>query len=214
MNFGGGQMVHRKMPGAIGENLVRLVKEEPLAWLTSPSPAHSTLLPMIPVFGDGGDLVAIEGHMARSNPHINAIESEKNGVILYKGPDAYIPTAWLANKSLAPTWMFASATFHVNIQLMPDAEDTKAHLSRLVACMEKRNGTAWKIEQMGDRFEMLSNLVIGFRAEILRTEERFKLGQNEDLAVLEEMIEGLEETGQEALAVWVKQANSQALNSP
>lgn len=188
--------------------LVDLVSTYPLAWLVSPTLVDATLLPLMPVVDDQQTIVAIEGHMARSNPHIKTLETEKSATILYKGPDAYMPTEWVENKKLAPTWMFASATFLVSVELLPSDEDTREHLKRLVTFMEVRHGSSWDVEMMQERFDVMSRKVIAFRATVQSVNRRFKLGQNEEADVLKEMIAGLDKAQKSDIAAWMKKANS------
>ncbi|MFC3051827.1 FMN-binding negative transcriptional regulator [Kordiimonas pumila] len=187
--------------------LVDLVTTNPLAWLVSPNLVDATLLPLLPIVDDQQNIVAIEGHMARTNPHIKTLETEKSATILYKGPDSYMPTAWVANKRLAPTWMFSSATFLVDVTLLPAEKDTQEHLKRLVVFMEKINGSSWSVDSMEERFEPMSRYVIGFRAAVKSVNRRFKLGQNEEPDVLKEMVAGLMSADKADIAAWMKRAN-------
>lgn len=184
--------------------LIELVTAHPLAWLVSPGLADATLLPLLPILDDQQNIVAIEGHMARANPHIKALAKDQSATVLYKGPDSYIPTAWIANKRLAPTWMFVSATFLVDVKLLPAHRDTQEHLKRLVAFMEGRHGSSWNVESMEERFVPMSHKVIGFHATVRSVNRRFKLGKNEDSDVLDEMIAGLIKANRHDLAMWMK----------
>ena len=190
--------------------LVDLVTDNPLAWLVSPDMLNATLLPFLPVLDSQQNIVAIEGHMARTNAHVMALKAEKSAAILYKGPDAYIPTDWVENKGLAPTWAFSSAVFQVDIELLPKDLDTQEHLKRLVAFMENSVGSNWRTESMGDRFGMLSVKVIAFRATVRAVKTNFKLCQNETPGVFKEMVSGLEQAGKSDVASWMARACSQS----
>jgi transcriptional regulator len=181
-----------------------LVMGNPLAWLVSLNLLDATLLPLMPILDEQGNIVAIEGHMSRANPHVKTLEAEKVATILFKGPDSYIPTTWVENKKLAPTWMLSSAAFRVNVKLLPSDADTQEHLKRLAAFMEKRSGSSWGVESMGERFAMLSAKV---RAAVLSVKPSFKLGQNEPPNVLREMVSGLDKENKTDIAAWMKRAN-------
>lgn len=193
-------------PSETDEMVAALVTAHPLAWVVSPDLTDATMLPLLPVLDDRQKIVAIEGHMSRSNPHLKTLSGNGRASILYKGPDSYMPTSWIENKTLAPTWMFSSVVIQVDIELLPAEADTEAHLTRLVAFMEAAAGSDWRTDQMGARFEKLAAHVMAFRATVHSVQHSFKLGQNESPTVLKQMIAGLRQTGQQDVAVWMERA--------
>jgi transcriptional regulator len=199
-------MSDRAGHGETEKMLAALVTTCPLAWLVSPDLSDATLLPLLPILGSSQKVVALEGHMSRSNRHLDTLGGNGRASVLYKGPDSYMPTVWIEVKTLALTWVFSSVVFHVDVQLLPADEYTQAHLHSLVAFMENAAASDWRTERMGRRFEKLAAHVMAFRATVRSVRHSFKLGQNESPAVFRQMISGLQQANRHDVATWMERA--------
>jgi transcriptional regulator len=74
----------------------------------------------------------------------------------------------------------------------------------MVGTMEAGRPQAWQVDEMGPRLERLARGIIAFEAEVLAVEARFKLGQDERDDVFAEILSGLERSGDDALATWMR----------
>lgn len=191
-------------------DLVRLIREYPLAWVASGSGAdiEATLLPLRPVVGADGRLEALLGHFARSNPQVEALKRESKAKLLFLGPHGYISPSWMHDRTWGPTWNYTSAQFGVQIEFLEDDAQLDAIVRDLVGAMEHGRPKAWKVEDMGARYRRLSSGIIAFRATILSREPKFKLGQDERPEILADLLKGVEESGDRELLEWVKLCNA------
>jgi transcriptional regulator len=160
------------------------------------------LIPLLADVSQHGGLVSLTGHIARSNPHVGLLQRSGRAIASFHGPHGYISPSWLRDRKQAPTWNYASAHFLVDIELFDNPDATYQALRRLVRSMERSDDNAWQIEELAERYQKLSAAVVGLRADILNTQTTFRLGQGERNDVLEDIIKGLEDTGQSALAEW------------
>lgn len=191
-------------------DILRLIETQRLAWVVSAhaTDARATLLPLLPVLDGAGNIEYLAGHFARSNDHTGYLRSHPRSLILFLGPNGYISPSWIQDKTWGPTWNYASVQFVVDIEFVDEPAFTDAHLRELVDTMEAGRADAWNVSMMGARYGSLSRHVIGFRARILATRAKFKLGQDERDAVFSDITLALNANGAHELLHWMKDFNS------
>jgi predicted FMN-binding regulatory protein PaiB len=188
------------------EDVARLIREQPLGWIVSGAglDLRATVLPLRPVLGDDGQVVRLLGHMARSNPQAATLQEHPDALILLLGPHGYVSPSWMADRSQAPTWNYASVQFRVETTLIDDPAGLEAHLRDLVGAMEAGRPRAWSVDEMGERYASLSRRIVGFEARVVETRGRFKLGQDERADVFADIMAGLEGEGATDLLAWMR----------
>lgn len=182
-------------------DVLRLVVENPFAWVVGEDRA-ATGLPLRPVVQDGR-LTGFLGHFARSNPQVAALRAAPRATLLFMGPHAYVSPSWMADRTQAPTWNYASAAFDCELVFIETADELRALMDDLVGAMERGREKAWDVAEMGERYERLSQGVVGFRAFISDQRAVFKLGQDERDAEFAEIVAGLRAEGHQLLADWM-----------
>lgn len=190
--------------------MLRLVHEHPLAWVVSGGADNlrATLLPIRPVTDANGKITELEGHFARSNDHFELLRRQPRAMILVLGTQGYISPSWMQDKTQAPTWNYASAQFLVDVAFFEKAGAIETHLRDLVDTMETQRPNAWSVDQMGPRYHSLATRVIGFRARVIETRAKFKLGQDERDDVFRDITIGLANHGDGELLQWMKDFNT------
>ncbi|HLH75674.1 MAG TPA: FMN-binding negative transcriptional regulator [Candidatus Binataceae bacterium] len=147
--------------------LVTVVGEQPLA----------TRLPMIldRTCGRHGTLL---GHLARANPQWRSFDGERQGLVMFDGPHAYVSPSWYATSPAVPTWNYA--TVHVRGIPRPihDPEQLSALVDRLVGYYEAGMPQPWPNRLPADFKAMMLKEIVGFAIEIDTIEGKFKMGQN------------------------------------
>jgi transcriptional regulator len=196
---------HRFAPRS-PDDLRRLVLDHPFAWVVSAGEGdfQASALPIRPVFGVDGEIETLIGHFARGNPHAGFVRRHPRALVLFVGPHGYVSPSWLTDRTQAPTWNHASAQFVVDIGLTEEAAELEALLRDLIDAMETDRPNAWRLEDMGPRYERLSRGVIGFRARVQERRSRFKLGQDERPDVFREILQGLSRDGHAELRAWME----------
>ncbi len=191
------------------QDLADLAREHPLAWVCSAGPDGplATPLPLVPRFAPTGRLEAVEGHFARSNPQVEALRADGDARVLWMGVQGYVSPSWMADRTQAPTWNYATAQLHVAVRLVDDPEAIVAHLRELTDRQEAGRPHAWSIDEMGARLALLAQRVIAFRAEVVDCRERYKFGQDERDDVYADILAGLDARPDAALPAWMRRFN-------
>jgi transcriptional regulator len=191
------------------QDLADLARQDPLAWICSQGAGGqiSTPLPLVPRFAPGGRVVAVEGHFARSNAHVAALRADGRATVLWLGVQGYVSPSWMADRTQAPTWNYASAQLQVDVRLVEDPAAIAAHLRELAERMEAGRPNAWSIDDMGPRLAQLAQRVIAFRAEVVASQEKYKLGQDERDDVYVDILAGLDAQPDAALPAWMRRFN-------
>src|SRR5471032_3125072 len=127
------------------QDLADLVRSQPLAWICSQGPDGplSTPLPLMPRFAPDGRLLAVEGHFARSNPQVAALRTDNVASILWMGVQGYVSPSWMADRTQAPTWNYATARLKVIVRFDDDAQALLRHLRELTDQQEVARTGAW-----------------------------------------------------------------------
>jgi predicted FMN-binding regulatory protein PaiB len=191
-------------------DVVRLIREHPLAWVVScpDGEFHATPLPLRPVVDAAGTLQGLLGHFARANPHVEVVRRAPRVLALFLGPHGYISPSWFADRTQAPTWNYATLQLTLDLELLEGEAEVDHVIEDLVGAMEAGRPDAWGTSDMGSRYRRLVSGVIGFRAHIVSRRAKFKLGQDERPDVLADILEGLTGTGQHTLREWVELCNA------
>jgi transcriptional regulator len=192
------------------QDIADLARAHPLAWVVSTGATGllATALPLLVHSSANGRIVAIEGHFARHNPQVAALRADPTALLLWLGPNGYVSPSWMADRTQAPTWNYASAQCRARIGFVDDEAGLRTHLDALVAAHEAGRPAAWRAAEMGERYAMLAARIVAFRAEPLALQERFKLGQDERADVYADILQGLQQgAGGPVLCEWMQRFN-------
>ena len=183
-----------------GMDILALIEAYPLAWVLSGSAGNmaATPLPLLAEIDADGQLQFLFGHFARSNPQVETLEANPNATILFMGPNGYIAPRLVSKPDWGPTWNYAALRFETQLHFVP--EETEASVERLAASLERDQADPWTLDHMGSRLAALAKRIVAFRAKIVTTHARFKLGQDEAPETFNEIVEGLEDA---TLANWM-----------
>lgn len=165
-----------------------MARAQPLALVVSGGPGEHavTPLPLLVETDAEGVVTGFFGHFARSNRQVAMIAAEPRALILFQGPQAYVPPAWVSDPTWAPTWNYALARFEVEIRLVP--EENERSIVELARALE---GDRWTPAEMGPRFHAMLPRIVAFRARVTASEAKFKLGQDERDQTFGEIVEAL-----------------------
>ena len=190
------------------EQVLRLVLEHPLAWVVSRDGEgfRATPLPLRPRVA-GGRIAALEGHFPRAHPQCAALQRDGRALILFTGPQGYISPSWVSNRTWAPTWNYAVVQFIVDVAFDETPARLDAHLDDLVNAMERGRPGAWRVTEMGARYDTLKRRIIPFDATVVEQRARFKLGQDESDGVFADITNALAGTDCAELLAWMRELN-------
>lgn len=156
-----------------------LIGDYPLAWVIASGGDgdEASLLPLIGVHDDDGQLVELIGHMARSNPLHAALAADPRALILFQGPQAYVSPDQVGRRDWGPTWNYTQLRIRAEIVFEPDR--TPEALDVLIDAVECDRSVPWRAEELGPRYPGLLKAIIGFRARVVSLRGKFKLAQDE-----------------------------------
>lgn len=182
----------------------KLVADYPLAWVCGGGAAdmEASLLPLIGVYDDRGELVELIGHLMRSNPLYAALAADSRATILFQGPNSYVSPEHAGLRGWAPTWNYAQIKVRADVQF--DDDLTEASLDLLIDAMEKERLQPWSKEELGERYRGMLGRIIGFRATVTDVAGKFKLGQDENSDTLASILGTLPD---KATAEWMRRFN-------
>ena len=131
-----------------------------------------------PTQGEHGTLI---GHVARANP---VWKHPAPSVVAFHGPDGYVSPSWYPSKhehgKVVPTWNYAVVHAHGMPQVVDDAAELHALVSRLTDVHEGRQALPWKVaDAPPDYVAQLLRAIVGIRIPVQRWVGKFKLSQNQ-----------------------------------
>lgn len=178
----------------------RLIATHPFALVIS-SAAGTPLATPLPLLleRDANGEMSLLGHMPRAHPHTDLLRRQPRALAVFLGAHGYISPSWLTDRTQAPTWNFETAHLEIDVEFDERPEATEAALTQLVEHMERGRPNAWSIADMGARYASLAPAVVAFRARVITTYAKFKLGQNERHDDRVQILTGLERTNQQPL---------------
>jgi len=187
-------------------HIADLIASYPLAWVVSQGPAGhaASPLPLLAEAAGDGTVISLFGHFARSNPQVDVVARQPEAMILFQGPQGYIPPRLVSRPGWAPTWNYAVVRFDVEIALVPD--ENGAALARLAAALERDRPAPWRPDMLGPRYARMEPRIVAFRATVRASHARFKLGQDERPDTFAEIVDGL---GEGSLAQWMKKTRDE-----
>jgi transcriptional regulator len=164
---------------------------------SGPSGLHVSHIPFVAERDDRG--VRLLGHVARANPHWEALEAADDVMAIFQGPHGYVSPTWYTNHPAVPTWNYAVVHAHGNARLMDDA-GLHDLLMRLSSTYEAPNAKPWKMSELPPAYvDMMLKSIVGFELQVTRLDGKFKLSQNR-AAEAPRVIAELEAHGEPELA--------------
>lgn len=138
----------------------------------------ATPLPMIftPEPAPYGTLSA---HLALGNPQWRTFQEEREVLVIFQGPHAYISPSWYEVALSVPTWDYATVHAYGRPRIISDHAELYAHLKELVEAHEAQFPNPWPFDGLPDEYvERNMKGVVGVAIEITRLEGKFKMSQN------------------------------------
>lgn len=182
----------------------RLMHEHPLATLivVSADGVEANHLPLL-LSADGRHL---HGHMARSNPLVEADGAAV--LVVFQGPHAYISPSWYPSRPAraVPTWNYAVVHAHGRLTCRDQADWMQHHLAVISQRFESRQDDSWQMHAAPEDFlQRMQSAVVGIDIAIERLEGKFKLSQNRSAEDRWGVIEALNASagGRHPLSRWM-----------
>lgn len=128
------------------------------------------------------DLVTISGHMMRKQDHSNAFEINKNVLIIFSAPSAFISANWYTTKNMASTWNYQTVHARGTLEIKDEAH-LRQLLTDLTLHFEKDADAPTQVKNLSEEY-MQQNMkaICSFDLVVTDLQHVFKLSQNRDEA--------------------------------
>ena len=163
------------------EVLHALIRQHPLATLITESDG-APVADEIPFILDAerGTLLA---HIARSNPLWKKHPAERQVLVIFRGPQAYVTPAWYPSKAehgrVVPTWNYVVAQALGRLKVIDDPAWLKKQIGALTTAQEAERTAPWAVEDAPDDFiAQQLRAVVGLEIAIETLTGKWKASQN------------------------------------
>jgi transcriptional regulator len=155
---------------------------------------NATHVPMYLV-RDGSKAV-LRCHLARANPHCQALEPSPCVLAVFSGPHHYITPSWYPSKQahgrVVPTWNYVTVHAMGRARLF-EGDELIEHVTELTRRQEAGFERPWSVaDAPADYITGLAKAIVGVEIAIERLEGKWKLNQNRPEADRAGAIEGLQ----------------------
>ncbi|MEM9687100.1 MAG: FMN-binding negative transcriptional regulator [Bacteroidota bacterium] len=150
----------------------------------------ATHIPMELTVNDKGEDVLV-GHVSKGNKQWKAFTENKEVLVIFQGPHAYVSSTWYNHENV-PTWNYVAVHIHGSISIIK-GEALYNALKRLIHTYETKTETNLKIEDLSEKLvkkEMRG--IVGFEIKIEEIKAAFKLSQNRDDESYKNVVNALE----------------------
>ena len=154
--------------------------------------------------------VLLRGHVARNNPHWKLLEQERETLVIFHGPHAYISPSLYGSRESVPTWNYAAVHAYGRARIFEEPQLLTEVLVETIALFDRAYLDQWRGLNENYRAKMLSNIV-GFEIAVARLEGKFKLSQNRPKADQARVIQSLESSSDSAISGVAKLMKEQGL---
>lgn len=179
---------------------------------------HFSHLPLL-VDVEDDRIVRVRGHLARRNPHADALLEEPRATVVFNGPNAYISAQWFTEDNpAAPSWNYVVVHVSGPVTLAASEDETSAIVDELIDLNEGRLPRRWPVEDYSpERRARLLPHIVGFSLDADLVEPKFKLLQHYPDADKVGVIRGLREDvgadGARGIADYMETTVSEAGNA-
>ncbi len=139
--------------------------------------------------GPYGTLLA---HMARANPQWRDFSSQREALVIFQGPHAYVSPSWYEVELSVPTWNYAAVHAYGIPRLVEDQAEVYELLKILIETHESQFENPWLFQLPDDYLQKMMRGIVAFEIEITRLEGKFKLSQNRTESERENVIASLQ----------------------
>lgn len=165
---------------------------------TGPDGPEATFVPML--HEPGGEFGVLTGHLSRINPQWRR---PGPALFLVHGPGDYIAAEWLSRPDAVsvPTWNYVTVHAHGELVVHTDPAWCAESVRRLSAARGDHTVDSLSSAEI----DRLLRSLVGIELRISRLVGKAKMSQNKPPEVIGQVIGGLERSGGEATADWMRE---------
>jgi len=118
------------------------------------------------------------GHLARANTQWRHFENQRDVLVIFHGPHAYISPRWYDSSPAVPTWNYAVVHAYGTPTVFTGENRLEALVRQVVKFYEGDGENSWRADLPPDFMSKQLKAIVGFEIRLNRLEGKFKLGQN------------------------------------
>lgn len=200
------------------EALHALMRERAFATLVtisgdSPNANH---LPLLLTDVETTPFGVLQGHLARANPAWLDLQSGREVLAIFHGPQSYITPSWYPTKAatgkVVPTWNYVVVHAYGIPRVIEDATWLRGHLTELTRRHEAPRAEPWALADAPPEYvDHLLRAVVGIEITLTRLLGKSKLSQNQPDENRTGVIAGLKAQATPPaleMAAWMERARS------
>jgi len=128
------------------------------------------------------EVITLSGHIMRKQDHSNAFEVNKNVLVIFSAPSAFVSANWYTTKDMGSTWNYQ--TVHARGQLeIKDETHLRNLLTELTLHFEKDADAPTQVKNLSKEYmEQNMKAIYSFDIVVNDLQHVFKLSQNRDEA--------------------------------
>lgn len=138
----------------------------------------------------------LQGHVARANPILRDLETNKQVLAIFHGPNNYITPQWYATKKqtgkVVPTWNYAVVHAYGTMRAIDDAVWLRQQIETLTAHNEAAFAEPWAVADAPPEYtDNIIAHIVGIEMVVARLIGKWKVSQNQPSENRASVIEGL-----------------------
>jgi transcriptional regulator len=143
-----------------------------------------------------------QAHIMRNTDHHKAFMENRNALLVFTGPNAYVSASWYTNPQIGSTWNYMSVHIQGQIRWMSGNELIEL-MRKLTLKFEKGNQDSLTIyDNLPDEFlQKMMPAIVGIEIKADKMDHVFKLSQNRDEKSYLNIMSKLEEEGGDAALI-------------
>lgn len=187
----------------------QLIREHPFGLLITAGPSGLLANPVpFTLEVSLGVKGTIRTHLARPNAQWRELDGEREALVVFQGPQAYVTPSWYPSKSetgkAVPTWNYVTVQVRGRARAVEDGDWLRAQIDVLTRQHEEKRAVPWEVSDAPNEFiDQLVRVIVGVEIEIMSIEGKWKVSQNRPEADRYGVHAGFKSQGAEAMAALV-----------
>ncbi|CAM5787111.1 FMN-binding negative transcriptional regulator [Rhizobacter fulvus] len=185
------------------EVLHALLREHPLGLLVTQDAAGELAANTVPFVLDAdpaGGPGILRAHVARANPVWREARTDRDSLVVFQGPQAYISPGFYPSKAehgkVVPTWNYVIAQGRGRLRAVDDAPWLRAFVTRLTDRHEAAREQPWAVTDAPDDYvTSMLRAIVGIEIELGSLVGKWKVSQNRSAADRDGVARGLRDAG-------------------
>lgn len=146
-----------------------------------------------------GPLGTLRAHFSREHPFGHAGAADRDCMIIFQGPSAYISPSWYPSRAkhgrVQPSWYYCVVHAYGQLKVCDDPAWLAAHVRDETAQLESGQASGWDPREAPPEFiARLMLQIVGVEIRIERLLGKWQVGQQKTREDLDGIVTGLRET--------------------